>query len=116
MHRTGPTDSGRLVRKEPKVYLTAKRFEDVIDLEKVAQRVREGLATMMSELPGFVSFTCAEADENVLVTTSVFETQRGAEESDRREAVWASENLGFLVPHPPQVTAGEVMATGRRVT
>jgi hypothetical protein len=104
------------VRKEPKVYLTAKRYESVIDLEKVAQRVREGLAPMISELPGFVSFDCSDAEESVLVTTSVFETRDSAEESDRRATVWARENLGFLVPHPPQTTAGEVVATGRRVT
>jgi hypothetical protein len=104
------------VRKEPKVYLTAKRYEGVIDLEKVAQRVREGLAPMMGELPGFVSFDCAEAEENVLVTTSVFETQSSAEESDRRATVWAFENLGFLTPSPPRITAREITAAGRRVT
>ncbi len=102
--------------KELPVYQTAKRYEGVIDLEKVAQRVREDLATMMSALPGFVSFDCSEAEENVLVTTSVFETQRDAEESDRRATVWARENLGFLAPSPPQITAGEILATGRRVT
>jgi len=97
------------------VYLTAKRYEGVIDLEQVGQRVSEGLDRMMRELPGFVSFYCVEADDNVLMTTSVFETQRGAEESDRREAVWASENLGFLVPDPPQITAGEVVANRGRM-
>lgn len=98
------------------MYLTAKRYEGVIDLKQVGQRMSDGLATMISALPGFVSFYCAEAEENVMVTTSVFETQDSAEESDRRATVWASENLGFLVPNPPQITSGEVMATGRRVT
>lgn len=98
------------------MYLTAKRYEGVIDLEKVAQRVREGLATMISELPGFVSFSCTDDEENVLVTTSVFETRDGAEESDRRATDWTRENLGFLAPRPPRITAGEVVAAGRRVT
>lgn len=98
------------------MYLTSKRFENVIDLEKVVQRVREGLAPMMSELTGFVSFDCSDAEENVLVMTSVFETRDSAEDSDRRATVWARENLGFLVPGAPLITAGEIMATGRRVT
>jgi len=97
------------------MYLTAKRYEGVIDLDQVGQRVSAGLATMMGELPGFVSFYCAEADDNVMITTSVFETRRSAEESDRQEAIWASENLGFLVPDPPQITAGDVVASGRRI-
>ena len=97
------------------MYLTASRYEGVIDLKQVGQRVSDGLASLMGELPGFVSFYCAEADDNVMMIASVFESQGSAEESDRRAAAWARENLGFLLPNPPQVTAGEVMATGRRV-
>jgi hypothetical protein len=92
------------------VYLTTKRYEGVIDLKQVGQRVSDGLVTMISDLPGFVSFYCSEAEDNVMVTTSVFDSLGTAEESDRRVQIWATENLGFLVPNPPKTTAGEVMA------
>ena len=96
------------------MYLTAKRYEGVIDLKEVGRRVSDGLVALLSQLPEFVTFYCAEAEDNVMVTTSVFESQASAEDSDRREVAWARENLGFLVPNPPQITVGEVTATGTK--
>ena len=94
------------------MYLTVKRYEGVIDVKEAGQRMSDGLVALMSEIPGFVTYYCAECDGNVLVTTSVFENQTSSEESGRREVAWARENLGFLVPNLPQITAGEVTATG----
>ena len=36
----------------------------------------------------------------------------GAEESNKREGEWDAENLAELMPNPPEVTAGEVVAHG----
>lgn len=96
------------------MYLTAKRYEGVIDLKEVSRRVNDGLVEIVSKLPGFLTYYCAEAEDNVLVTTSVFESRADAEESDRREVAWAQENLGFLAPRPSQTTAGEVVATAAK--
>jgi hypothetical protein len=93
--------------------MATKRSEGVVGLEEVRRRVSAGLVALLSQLPGFVAYYCAESDNDVLVTTSVFESQAGSEESERREQVWARENLGFLVPNPPQVTE-EDTATGTR--
>jgi len=45
-----------------------------------------------------------------MVSTSVFEDQAGAEESNRRAADWVRQNIAPLLPSPPQITAGEVVA------
>ncbi|MEV0986520.1 MULTISPECIES: hypothetical protein [Streptomyces] len=47
-----------------------------------------------------------------MVSTSVFEDQAGAEESIRRAAEFVRDRLASLLPEPPQVTAGEVVAAG----
>lgn len=97
------------------MYLTAKRYDGVIDLTLVGKRIGDGLAGMVGGLPGFVSFYSAEAEDNVLVMASVFDTQATAEDAERLAVVWASENIGFLLPNYPQITAGEVTATSRRL-
>lgn len=47
-----------------------------------------------------------------MLSTSVFEDQAGAEESVKRAADFVRDNLASLLPEPPQVTAGQVVAAG----
>ncbi|MFG2987497.1 hypothetical protein ACGFYQ_40885 [Streptomyces sp. NPDC048258] len=47
-----------------------------------------------------------------MVSTSVFEDLAGAEESVKRAADFVRDNLASLLPNPPQVTAGKVVAAG----
>jgi hypothetical protein len=96
------------------VYLSTKRYEGVLDVKEVGGRMSDGLVVVISQIPGFITYYCAESENNVLVTTSVFETQASSEESGRREVTWARENLGFLMPNLPQITVGEVTASGSR--
>jgi hypothetical protein len=46
-----------------------------------------------------------------MVSTSVFLDRAGADESISRAADFVRDNLASLLPHPPQVTAGEVVAS-----
>ncbi|MFF3920109.1 hypothetical protein ACFYZB_43185 [Streptomyces sp. NPDC001852] len=47
-----------------------------------------------------------------MISTSVFEDRAGAEESVTRAADFVRDNLASLLPNPPQVTAGQVVAAG----
>lgn len=51
-----------------------------------------------------------DAGGGVVISTSVFEDQSGAEESNRRAADYVQQNLSQLLPNPPQITAREVVA------
>jgi hypothetical protein len=42
----------------------------------------------------------------------VFRDQAGAEQSSAAAADWVRENLAPLLPNPPQITAGDVVAHG----
>jgi len=46
-----------------------------------------------------------------MVSTSVFQDRAGAEESISRAADFVRDNLASLLPNPPQVMAGEVVAS-----
>jgi hypothetical protein len=72
--------------------------------------VSEGFVLLISQIPGFVAYYWVDAGGSVMISTSVFQDKAGAEESNRRGADWVRQNLAPVLPNPPQVTAGEVVA------
>ena len=104
------------------MYATVRRYEGVTDAEEAGRRVSEGFVSILREMPGFVAYYWVDAGDGVMVSTSIFEDeeataaifedQEGVEESNRRAAEWVRENLAELLPNPPQITAGKVVARG----
>ena len=92
------------------MYASVRRYEGVTDPKEVARHVQEEFLPMISEMPGFVAYYWVDAGDGVMISTSVFEDQSGAEESNSRAADWVRENLASLLPNAPQITAGEVVA------
>ena len=94
------------------MYATVRRYEGVTDPAEAGRRVGEGFVPILREVSGFVAYYWVDAGGGVMVSTSIFEDREGAEESNRRAADWVRENLAQLLPNPPQITAGEVVAHG----
>jgi hypothetical protein len=104
------------------MYATVRRYEGVTDAAEAGRRVDEGFVPILREMPGFVAYYWVDAGGGVMVSTSIFEDEEatkgifedreGVEESNKRAAEWVRENLAHLLPNPPQITAGEVVARG----
>ena len=92
------------------MYATVQRYEGVSNPTEAAQRVNEGFVPLISQIPGFVAYYWVDAGGGVMISTSVFQDQASAEESNRRAADYVRQNLVSVLPNPPQVTAGEVVA------
>jgi len=82
----------------------------VTDPTEAGRRVNEGFLAIISNVPGFVAYCWADAGSGVMISTSIFENQSGAEESTKRAADYVREKMASLLPKPPQITAGEVVA------
>jgi hypothetical protein len=93
------------------MYAAVRRYEGVTDPAEVARLVKEGFMPLVREVPGFVAFYWVDAGNRVVVSTSIFQDQAGAEESTVRASNFVRDNLASLLPHPPQVMAGEVVAS-----
>jgi len=95
------------------MYVAVRRYEGVTDPKKVGQLVEESFVPLISELPGFVAYYCVDASDGVIVSTGVFEHKdKDAEkQSTFRAGEFVAEYLAPLLPNPPQVTAGEVVAS-----
>jgi hypothetical protein len=107
----GLREEPQVPRKEQAMYVTVRRYEGVTDPKEVGRRVKEGFAPLVSQIPGLVAYYFIDAGGGVLVSTSVFEDQAGKEEFNRRAADFVREHLAPLLPNPPQITVGEVVAT-----
>jgi hypothetical protein len=70
-----------------------------------------GIYTDAAGDPGFIAYDWVDAGDGVMMSTSIYEDQAGAEASTAGAVDWVSENLASLLPNPPQVTAGEVVAS-----
>ena len=92
------------------MYAAVRRFEGVTDPQKVVQVAKEGFVPIISEMPGFVAYYLVDAGDGVTVATSVFEHKDAEEQSTFRAGEFVAEHLLPLLPNPPQVTAGEVVA------
>lgn len=65
----------------------------------------------MRQVSGFVAYYWVDAGDGVMVSTSVFQDRAGAAESVSKAADFVRDNLASLLPNPPQVMAGEVLAS-----
>ena len=92
------------------MYATVRRYEGVSNPTEAARRVNEGFVPLISQIPGFVAYYWVDAGSDVMISTSVFQDQASAEESNSRAAEYVRQNLVSVLPNPPQITAGEVVA------
>ncbi|MFG2891187.1 hypothetical protein [Streptomyces sp. NPDC048248] len=93
------------------MYAAVRRYEGVSDPSEAGRVVDEGFVPLMRQVPGFVAYYWVDAGNGVMVSTSVFQDQAGADESVSRAADFVRDNLATLLPNPPQIMAGEVMAS-----
>ena len=72
----------------------------------------DGRSTLINARTTILSLClrCACAGDGVMVTTSVFEHKEAEEQSTFVAGEFVAEHLAPLLPNPPQVTAGEVVA------
>jgi hypothetical protein len=89
------------------MYASIRRYK-VSSVDEVVRRASEGFVPLISQGPGFMAYYIVDAGEGVVASISLFETQAGAEESNRMAADWVKENIAPLVSGPPEITAGEV--------
>jgi hypothetical protein len=92
------------------LYAVIRRYEGVTDPAEAGRRVQEGFVPLLRRVEGFVAYYWVDAGGGVMVSTSVFRDRAGAEESTRRAEEFVRDRLASLLPDPPQVTAGEVVA------
>jgi hypothetical protein len=98
------------------MFATVRRYEGVSHPSEVARLVNEGFLPIIREIEGFVDYYLVHAGDGVVVSTSIFESASGEEESNWRAGEFVGQHLSPLLPSMPHISAGEVVAHERRHT
>ena len=100
------------------MHATIRRYEgvDTTRMNEVVGKVNEKLVPQLRELPGFSGYYLIEAGNGVLSSFGLFETSEQADESKPLVTKWiADENFNSVIPNPPKITSGKVVAQSERV-
>jgi hypothetical protein len=90
-----------------------RRYEGVESSRSadLARNVDEKLIPKLKELPGFSGYYLIEAGNGVMTSLSLFDTSDQADKSSRIASTWVqTEKLEKVLPTPPKITFGEVVA------
>jgi hypothetical protein len=106
-----PALAEAVIQKPAPMFVTVRRYEGVPDPQKAARVVSDTWIPIISKVPGFISYYWVDAGNGVMVSTSVFKTREGAEESNVKVKQWrlSHPDAAAALPKPPQITAGEVV-------
>jgi hypothetical protein len=89
-------------------------YQGVPDPAEAGRQVQESFVPIVSQIPGFVSYFWTDLGNGTMTSVTVFETEEGADESVRQAAAWVRDNRQHLLPNPPQVSSGAVVAHGAK--
>ncbi|MEV6740375.1 hypothetical protein AB0N14_26895 [Streptomyces sp. NPDC051104] len=93
------------------MYAAVRRYEGVTDPAEAGRQVSEGFVPIVRRIPGLLAYYWVDAGDGVMISTTVFESEEGAEESIEKAAAFVRDNLASLLPNPPQVMSGQVVAS-----
>ena len=96
------------------MWTAVRRYEGITDPGEAGRLVQERFVPLIQGVPGFIAYYWVDAGNGVMASVSVFENQAGADESVRMAREWVRQNAATLIPNPPQVTEGHVVATGSK--
>jgi hypothetical protein len=95
------------------MHATVRRYEGIDQTKKdeLTRKVGESLMPTLSKLPGFNGYFLIESGNGIFTSVGLFDTSAESDESTRLAASWVrDEKLETILPNPPKVTAGEVIA------
>jgi hypothetical protein len=92
------------------VYVVIRRYAAGAQVAEVARRVGAGLVPILTKLPGFRAYYCLVGEDGRPVSVSIVESRAAAVVANERAREWVAANMADLLPDPPEVTMGEMLA------
>ena len=98
------------------MYQTIREYQtDQKSVAEILATVEKSFVPFISNAPGFREYTCIDAGNGVITSTSLFASRADGEKFNSQAKTWVNEHLGSFLPTAPRVMSGEVRshATGK---
>jgi heme-degrading monooxygenase HmoA len=92
------------------MFATVRNYAGSSDLADALLDNEAEVKRIISEIDGFKAYYLVRTADGA-TSISVYDSEAGAEQSNRTAAAWIAENLPDLTVATPQVSAGEVVIT-----
>ena len=93
------------------MFASVRHYKGVTDPTELGQRVQDDFVPILKRHQGFVAYYWVDSGDNEMVSMSVFEKEEDAIKSNEEAKSWVKENVAELLPNPPEINEGEVVAT-----
>ncbi len=80
-------------------------------MKDVAQQVQNGLVSIVSKQPGFISYHALDAGNNVAISVSLYHDRAAADAANKAAALWVQQHIAPLTGAAKEVIVGEVIAS-----
>src|SRR4029079_6899006 len=99
--------------EEHMMHATIRRYEgvDAARTDELTRKVGETLVPRLKSLEGFSGYYLIEADNGVFSSVGLFKEPAQSDEATKIAAAWVKdEKLESMLPNPPRITSGRVIA------
>ncbi len=93
------------------MYAAVRVYEGITDDVEAGRLVRESFLPLLDQVEGFIGYYWIDAGDGAMASLSLFDDKAGADASVELAHQWVEENAAALMPNPPQVTEGLVVAS-----
>ena len=92
------------------MHATVRQYENIENPGEVIRLVNESFLPLMKQIQGFIAYYFVDVGNSGgrMVSVSIFETEAGAEESNKRAVDWVREHPG-LIPAAKSLEEGKVV-------
>jgi len=95
------------------MHATIRRYEgvDPAMTDELSRKVSETLVPQLKTLEGFRGYYLIEAGNGVFSSVGLFKDPAQSDEATKVAAAWVKqEKLESVLPNPPRITSGQVIA------
>lgn len=94
------------------MHITIRRYRIHAGLtQELLEHIRTGFVPLISRMPNFVAYYAVDEGDGDISGISIFGDEASAKASNAVAADWVLKNVASLISAPPQIIAGEVVAT-----
>jgi hypothetical protein len=93
------------------MFMAIRRYEGCPDARELDRRIRVAVMPLVRVVPGMLSYSVVDFGAGAVATVSIYDSRDHAEAATAEVAALVRAHLADLLPEPPAVAIGEVVAS-----